>query len=103
MPGIRLRAARGRTPPDLQPYNLPAIQETLANHPECNRTFACALNSCRVLFATAGTVATRLNLLLAGLPGDPQTQFAFTFVDESSRHSIPVGVDLAAFGAQCMF
>ena len=36
-------------------------------------------------------------------PGDPQTWFAFSFVDESSRHSIPVGLDLAAFGAQCMF
>ena len=45
-------------------------------------------------------VATRWKLLLAG---DPQTRFAFSFVDESSRHSIPVGLDLAAFGAQCMF
>ena len=45
-------------------------------------------------------VATRRKLLLAG---DPQTRFAFSFVDESSRHSIPVGLDLAAFGAQCMF
>ena len=103
VPWMRLQAARGRTPPDLQPYNQPAVQETLANHPECNGTFACALLSCRVLFATAGMVATRRNLLLAAPPGDPQTQFAFTFVDESSRHSIPVGLDLAAFGAQCMF
>ena len=38
-----------------------------------------------------------------GAPGDPQTRFAFSFVDESSRHSIPVGLDLAAFGARCMF
>ena len=45
-------------------------------------------------------VATRRKLLLAG---DPQTRFAFSFVDQSSRHSIPVGLDLAAFGAQCMF
>ena len=103
MPWMRLRAARGRTPPDLQPYNQPAVQETLANHPECNGTFACALNSCRVLFATAGMVATRRKLLLAGPPGDPQTRFAFSFVDESSRHSIPLGLDLAAFGAKCMF
>ena len=36
-------------------------------------------------------------------PGDPQTRFAFSFVDESSRHSIAVGLALAAFGAQCMF
>ena len=103
VPWMRLRAARGRTPPDLQPYNQPAVQATLANHPECNGTFACALNSCRVLFATACMVATRRKLLLAAPPGDPQTRFAFSFVDESSRHSIPVGLDLAAFGAQCMF
>ena len=102
MPWMRLRVARGRTPPNLQAYNPPAVQETLAN-PECNGTFACALNNCRVVFATAGMVATRRKLLLASPPGDPQTRFAFSFVDESSRHSIPVGLDLAAFGAQCMF
>ena len=100
VPWMRLRAARGRTPPNLQPYNQTAVQETLANHPDCNGTFACALNSCWVLFATGGMVAARRKLLLAG---DPQTRFAFSFVDESSRHSIPVGLDLASFGAQCMF
>ena len=100
VPWMRLRAASCRTPPNLQPYNQTAVQETLANHPDCNGTLQCALNSCRVLFATAGMVATRRKLLLAG---DPQTRFAFSFVDESSRHSIPVGLDLAAFGAQCMF
>ena len=42
-------------------------------------------------------------LLLGWPPGDPQTRFAFSFVDESWRHSIPVGLALAAFGAQCMF
>ena len=63
----------------------------------------CPFHSYRVLFATAGMVATRWKLLLAGPPGDPQTRFAFSFVDESPRHSIPVGLDLAAFGAQCMF
>ena len=103
MPWMRLRATRGRTPPNLQAYNQSAVQETLANHPECNGKFACALNSCRVLFATASMVATRRKLLLGGPPGDPQTRFAFSFMDESSRHSIPVGLDLAAFGAQCMF
>ena len=103
VPWMRLRVASGRTTPDLQAFNQPAVQETLANHPECNGTFACALNSCQVLFATAGMVATRWKLLLGGHPGDPQTRFAFSFVAESSRHSIPVGVDLAAFGAQCMF
>ena len=97
---MRLRAARGRTPSGLEPYNQATIQETLANHPDCNGTLQCALNSCRVLFATAGMVATRRKLLL---PGNPQTGFAFNFVDESSRHSIPVGLDLASFGAQCMF
>ena len=68
---MRLPASRGRTPPDLQPYNQAAVQETLANSPDCNCTFACARNSCRVLFATAGMVATRRKLLLAGPPGDP--------------------------------
>ena len=100
VPWMRLRAARGRTPPGLEPYNQATAQETLADHPDCNGTLQCALNSCRVLFATAGMVATRRKLLLQG---DPQTRFAFSFVDESSRHSIPVGLDLAAFGAQCMF
>ena len=100
MPWMRFLAARGRTPPGLEPYNQTTVQETLANHPDCNGTLQCALNSCRVLFATAGMVATRRKLLLQG---DPQTRFAFSFVDESSRHSIPVGLDLAAFGAQCMF
>ena len=100
VPWMRFRAARGRTPPGLEPYNQTTVQETLANHPDCNGTLQCALNSCRVLFATAGMVATRRKLLLQG---DPQTRFAFSFVDESSRHSIPVGLELAAFGAQCMF
>ena len=100
---MRLRAARGQTPPNLQPYNKAAVQEALDNHPDWDGTFAFALNSCRVLFATVGMVATRRKLLLAGPPGDPQTRFAFSFVDESSRHSILVGLDLAAFRAQCMF
>ena len=100
VPWMWLRAARGRYPPGLQPYNQTTVQETLANHLDCNGTLQCALNSCRVLFATAGMVPTRRKLLLAG---DPQTRFAFSFVDESSRPSIPVGLDLAAFGAQCMF
>ena len=100
VPWMRLRAARGRTPRGLEPYNQTTVQETLANHPDCNGTLQCALDSCRLLFATAGMVATRRKLLLAG---DPQTRFAFSFVDESSRHSIPVGLDLAAFVAQCMF
>ena len=42
-------------------------------------------------------------VVACGPPSDPQTRFAFSFVDESSRHSIPVGLDLAAFGAHCMF
>ena len=42
-------------------------------------------------------------LLLGGPLGRPQTRFAFSCVDESSRHSIALGLDLAAFGARCMF
>ena len=41
--------------------------------------------------------------MLGSPPSDPQSRFAFSFVDQSSRHSIPVGLDLAAFGAQCIF
>ena len=58
-PWMRLPAARGYTFPDLRGYNHPAVQDTLANHPECNGKFAFALNSYRVVFATAGMVATR--------------------------------------------
>ena len=64
VPLMLLRAARGRTPPGLEPYNQATVQETLADHPDCNGTLQCALNSCRVLFATAGMVATRRKSLL---------------------------------------
>ena len=48
-------------------------------------------------------VARRRKLVLGGPAGRPQTRFAVSSVDESSRHSIPVGLELAAFGTQCMF
>ena len=53
-----------------------------------------------MLFATAGMVANRHKLLLG--KGKGQTRFAFSFVDEASRQSIPVGLDLAAMGSQCL-
>ena len=47
-------------------------------------------------------VANRPKVLLGAAPGKPQTRFAFSFVDEASRHSILVGLDLAAMGSQCL-
>ena len=68
VPWMRPHAARGQTPTDLRAYNQQAVQETLANRPVCNGKFACALNSCRVVFATTSMVATRRRLLLGGPP-----------------------------------
>ena len=76
------------------------MQETLGRTPRCKATLKCALNSCRVLFATAGMVANRHNMLLG--KGKEKTRFAFCFVDEASRHNILVGLDLAAMGSQCL-
>ena len=68
--------------------------------PGCKATLKCALNSCRVPFATAGMVASRHKTLLG--KGKEKTRFAFSFVDEAPTHSIPVGLDLAAMGSQCL-
>ena len=65
-PWMRLPASRGQTSLDWRAYNQRAVLETLASHPECNGKFACALKSCRVVFAAAGMVATRRRLLLGG-------------------------------------
>ena len=65
-PWMRLRAARGQTPTDLRAYNLPTVQDTLADYAQCNGTFPCALNSCRVIFVLAGMFATRQKVLLGG-------------------------------------
>ena len=69
----------------------------------CKATLTCALNSCHVLFATAGMVANRHKLLLGAAPGKQRSRFAFSFVDEASKHNISVGLDLAAMGSQCLF
>ena len=99
-PQLRLRAQRATAPPGLASFDEVKVQETLGNAPGCKATLKCALNSCRVLFATAGMVANRHKLLLG--KGKEQTSFAFSFVDEASRHSIPVGLHLAAMGSQCL-
>ena len=101
-PWLRLRAQRAAAPPALQLFDQKRVQETLGNTPRCKPTLTCALNSCRVVFATAGMVANQHRLFLGAAPGRPQTRFAFSFVDEASRHSIPVGLDLAAMGSQCL-
>ena len=99
-PWLRLRAQRATAPPGLAPFDQEEVQKTLGRTPGCKATLKCALNSCRVLFATAGTVANRHKMLL--VKGQEKTRFAFSFVHAASRHSIPVGLDLAAMGSQCL-
>ena len=103
-PWLRLRAQPATTttaPPGLASFDQMKVHETLGNTPGCKPTLTCALNSCRVVFTPAGMVANRQKLLLGAAPGRPQTRFAFSFVDEASRHSIPVGLELATMGSQC--
>ena len=102
VPWLRLRALRATAPPGLASFDQLKVQETLGNTPGCKATLTYALNYCRVLFPTAGMVANRHKLLLGAVRGKPQTGFAFSFVDEVSRHNIRVGLDLAAMGNQCL-
>ena len=99
-PWLRLRAQRATAPPGLAPFDQEAVQKTLGRTPGCKATLKRALNSCRVLYATAGMVANRHKMLLG--KGQEKTRFAFSFVDEALRHNIPVGLDLAAMGSQCV-
>ena len=102
VPWMRLRGARGWTPrfAGVQPANSPrdvgqssGVQWHICM---CPQQLPCSLCNSRYGRHKAEVVA-------CGPPRDPQTRFAFSFVDESSRHSIPVSLDLAAFGAQRMF
>ena len=102
-PWLRLRAQRATAPPGLASFDPLKVQATLGNTPGCKATLKCDLNSCRVLFATAGMVANRHKLLLGAAAGKQQTRFAFSFADEASRQSIPVGLDLATMGSQRPF
>ena len=99
-PWLRLRAQLAAAPPGLAPFNQEEVQRTLRCTLGCKATLKRALNSCRVLFATAGMVANRHKMVLG--KGQEKTRFAFSFVDEASRHSIPVGLDLPAMGSQCL-
>ena len=99
-PWLRLRAQWATAPTGLAPFDQEEVQKTLGKTPGCKPNLKCALNSCGVLFATAGMVANRHKMLLG--KGQEKTRFAFSFVDEASRHSIPVGLDLAAMGSQCL-
>ena len=67
-PWLRLRAQRAAAPPGLRSYDQEKVQETLGDTLGCRPTLACALNSCRVVFATAGMVANRHRLLLGAAP-----------------------------------
>ena len=99
-PWLRLRAQRAIAPPGLASFDQLKVQETLGNTPGCKATLKCALNSCRVLFATARMVANGHKMLLG--KGKEKTSLTFSFVDEVSSHSIPVGLDLAAMVSQCL-
>ena len=101
-PWLRSRARRAVTPPHLARWNQEQVQETLAGVPGCKATLRCCLNNCRVLFATAGMVATRRKLLLTGLEPEVRTRFVVSFVDKASRHSIAFGLDLASLGSKSM-
>ena len=101
-PWLGLRAQRATAPPGLASFDQLKVQETLGNTPGCKATLTCALNSCRVLSSMAGIVANRHKLLLGARQGKQQTTLAFSFVAEASRQSIPVGLDLAAIGSQCV-
>ena len=99
-PWLRLRSQRATAPPGPAPFDQLKVQETLGRTPGCKATLKFALNSYRVLFASAGMLANRHKMLLG--KGKEKTRFAFSFVDEASRHSIPVGLDYAAMGSQCL-
>ena len=99
-PWLPLRAQRATAPPGRASFDQLKVQETLGNTPGCKATLTCALSSCRVLLGTVGMVANRHKLLLGATAGKQQSRFAFSFVDEASRQSILVGLDLAAMGSQ---
>ena len=80
------------------------MQKTLGRTSGGKRRITWALNSCGVFFATHGMVANRYGLLLGAVLEKAQTRFAFSFVDEASRQSIiPMGLDLASMGGECLF
>ena len=74
-PWLRLRAQRATAPPGLASFDQLKVQETLGNTRGCKATVTSALNSCHVMFATAGMVANRHKLLLGVAPGKPQIRF----------------------------
>ena len=99
-PWLALRAQRATAPPELASFDQLMVQETSGNTAGCKATLKCGLNSCCVLFATAGLVANRHKIPPG--KGKEKTRFAFSFVDEAWRHDIPVGPHLAAMGSQCL-
>ena len=88
-PWLRLRAQQATAPPGLASFDQLKVQDTLGNTPGCKATLKCALNSCRVLFATAWMIANRRKMLLG--KGKEKTRFAFSFVDEVVQAQHPRG------------
>ena len=101
-PWLQLRAQLAAFPLALASFDQRKVQVTLGSTPTGNPTFTCAANSCPMVFAAAGMVANQRRLLLGAAPVRPQTRFGFNFVDEASRNSILVGLDLASIGNQCL-
>ena len=101
-PWLRPYAQRATATARLRSHDHKKVQETLGDTSGCRPTLACAVNSCCEVFATSGIVVNRHMLPLVAAPRRPQTRFAFSFVDEASKHSIPAGFDLATMGSQCL-
>ena len=90
-PWSQLRAPPATAPRALQSCDQKKVQETPRKTPGCRPTLASAVKSCCVVFTTAGIVANRHRLLPGGASRRLQSRVPLTFVDEASRHSIPVG------------
>ena len=99
-PWLRLRAQRATAPTGPASFDQHKVLETSGNTPGCKATLKCALNSCRVLFAISWDCC--LPAQAAAWEREGATRFAIIFVDEASRHSTSVGLDLAAMGSQCL-
>ena len=70
---LRRHAQRAAAPPALKSFDQDKVPETPGRTLGCKCTITCALNNCRVLFATAGMVANHHRLPLGAAPGKAQT------------------------------
>ena len=89
-PWLRLCAQRATAPLGPRSFDEDKVQQTMGRTRGCKHTIGCALSSCGVVFAIAGMIANLHKLLLGAASGKRQTRFAFSFVDEASKHRIRV-------------